>query len=141
MLEISDTLLVLADIRHPIFHFPPSLYHYVTKVLGKPMVLILNKTDLVPSEIVDEWVAYFRTTYPRLKVVAFSNYPREQGDLHLQGLDVGHKIKQGRKRYGAARGVAELLKSAGLDPDASPSDSQSHQDDGDDDNDDDYYYY
>jgi hypothetical protein len=41
--ERSDVLLVVADVRHPLFHFPPSLYGYVTRLLRKPMVLVLNK--------------------------------------------------------------------------------------------------
>jgi len=44
--ERSDLLLVLADARHPLFNFPPSLYDYVVKDLKKPMVLILNKVSL-----------------------------------------------------------------------------------------------
>jgi hypothetical protein len=34
---------VVADSRHPMFHLPPSLYRYITDVLKKPLVLILNK--------------------------------------------------------------------------------------------------
>ena len=122
VLELSDVLLVLADIRHPIFHFPPSLYRYVTETLGKPMILVLNKIDLVPNEIAEEWVLYFQTTYPHLKVVPFSNYVREGGDLQLETTDVGTKIKRRPKRYGAARGVVQLLRACGLTEDAMPAD-------------------
>ena len=41
--EMSDILLLLSDARHPLFHFPPSLYNYITIELKKPMVLVLNK--------------------------------------------------------------------------------------------------
>ena len=40
---MSDVLAIVADIRHPLFHFPPSLYRYCVEVLHKPIILILNK--------------------------------------------------------------------------------------------------
>jgi len=43
VLEISDVLLLVTDIRYPLFHFPASLYDYVVHTLGKPMVVVLNK--------------------------------------------------------------------------------------------------
>ena len=60
--ERSDVLLVLADVRHPLFHFPPSLYTYVTSVLRKPMVLVLNKVcghscccEFIPERLADRF--------------------------------------------------------------------------------------
>lgn len=48
--EMSDILLLLADVRHPLFHFPPSLYHHVVNELKKPMVLVLNKVSKYINE-------------------------------------------------------------------------------------------
>jgi len=41
--ERSDLLVLVADARYPLFHFPPSLYNYITTVVKKPFVLALNK--------------------------------------------------------------------------------------------------
>src|SRR3989338_5186832 len=106
---MSDIILVLTDIRHPVFHFPPALYDYVVHTLKKPMILVLNKTDLIPHEIVTEWLEYFRTRYPELKVVPFSCYPREDEALSLENLDIGSKVKRRRRTYGKAFGVRDLL--------------------------------
>ena len=65
---MSDIVLLIADIRHPVFHFPPSLYNYVTETLKKPLVLVLNKTDLVSDETRHAWVCYFESLFPSLHV-------------------------------------------------------------------------
>ncbi len=61
--ERSDILLVLVDIRHPLFHFPPALYHYVTRHMRKPMILLLNKIDLVERAVVDRYAFCSQTVY------------------------------------------------------------------------------
>ncbi len=51
--EMSDVLLLLADIRHPFFHFPVALYRAVVLEARKPLVLVLNKIDL--GTAVGDW--------------------------------------------------------------------------------------
>lgn len=41
--EISDLLVIVADIRNPIVHLPPSFYDYVTRTLKKPLLITLTK--------------------------------------------------------------------------------------------------
>jgi hypothetical protein len=53
--EMSDVLLLLADIRHPFFHFPVALYRAVVLEARKPLVLVLNKIDL-GNNVCDESV-------------------------------------------------------------------------------------
>jgi len=74
VIELSDICLLVADIRHPLFHFPQSLYRYVTEYHKKPLVFVLNKCDLVGEEQTQKWIKYFSEHYPLLKVVAFSTY-------------------------------------------------------------------
>jgi hypothetical protein len=102
--ERSDILLVIVDSRQPILNFPPSLYHYITQTLKKPMILVLNKIDLIPNEVVNEWITYFHRRYPSLHVIPFTSFPAERRDTldHLKKS----KVKRGRgmtlvKPYGA----------------------------------------
>lgn len=44
--EISDVLVIVADIRNPIVHLPPSFCNYVTKTLRKPLMIVLSKVIL-----------------------------------------------------------------------------------------------
>jgi ribosome biogenesis GTPase A len=75
VVERSDILLVLADIRCPLFSFPPSLYHYVVNISHKPVIVVLTKVDLVTADLVARWVAWFQRLYPAISVVPFSSHP------------------------------------------------------------------
>jgi hypothetical protein len=73
--EKSDVLVLVADARHPLFHFPPALYNFVVKLLQKPFVMVLNKVDLVRAEAVHAWIDYFARNYPGVRVIPFTSYP------------------------------------------------------------------
>ena len=47
VLDISDVIFMVLDARYPSVHFSPGLYTHVVTVLKLPLVLILNKCDLV----------------------------------------------------------------------------------------------
>lgn len=74
VLEMSEIVLLVADIRHPVVHFPPALYTHVTKELGKRLVLVLNKVDLVPDTLTAAWIKFFHERYPGLVVLPFASY-------------------------------------------------------------------
>ncbi|EFC40932.1 GTP-binding protein [Naegleria gruberi] len=71
-IELSDILFVVADIRHPLFHFPPSLYEYVSNVLKKPFILVLNKCDLISKDKQQRWIRWFNEKYPNVRVCLFT---------------------------------------------------------------------
>lgn len=62
-------------------HFAPTLYDYLTKELGKPMVLVLNKIDLAPPPLVVAWKHYFAEKFPELRIVLFTSFPRDKNEL------------------------------------------------------------
>ncbi|KAG4079336.1 hypothetical protein HA402_008028 [Bradysia odoriphaga] len=95
VLEISDIVLIIVDIRYPTLMFPPSLFEYVTKDLHKNMILVMNKVDLVESTVVLAWKKYFEEVYPEVTVVLFTSYP---GYLlrNTSGLNEGLKIRRRR---------------------------------------------
>ncbi|KAK4057880.1 hypothetical protein OIO90_001099 [Microbotryomycetes sp. JL221] len=57
--EVSEILLILVDVRFPLLHYPPSLSNYVKTLRDKRVILVLTKTDLVPTWIADSWRRYF----------------------------------------------------------------------------------
>ena len=83
--ERSDILLVVVDSRQPLLNFPPSLYHYITQTLRKPMVIVLNKIDLLPAQTVNDWIDFFHKRFPKLFVVPFTSFPTERRET-LDGL-------------------------------------------------------
>lgn len=63
---MSDVICLVVDVRHPFFHFPISLYDYITNTLKKPLVLVLNKVDLVPVSTVVAWIDFFKARFPNI---------------------------------------------------------------------------
>jgi ribosome biogenesis GTPase A len=55
VLEKSDAILLLADVRNPLLHIPLAFHEYVTKKLGLPMIIVLTKCDLVSEEFASSW--------------------------------------------------------------------------------------
>lgn len=93
VIEFSDIVLQVIDIRYPVYHFSPALYEYVTKDLKKNMIIVLNKIDLVSAPLVLAWQEYFKKHFPMLKVMCFASYAgmilkegkrgRRVGNLHM----------------------------------------------------------
>ncbi|XP_011662680.2 guanine nucleotide-binding protein-like 1 [Strongylocentrotus purpuratus] len=77
VLEMSDIVLLITDIRHPALHFSPALYDYVTRDLKKHLILVLNKIDLAPPPVVVAWRSYLKEKFPQLQVICFTSFPRE----------------------------------------------------------------
>jgi ribosome biogenesis GTPase A len=100
-------VLVLSDIRHPVIHFPPALYKHVVEEMGKELVFVLNKVDLVTPVTVAAWQRYFGERFPKLHIACFTSYPNDQP----QSIeDVFHKkrVRTKRKRQ-MARGAEQVL--------------------------------
>ena len=107
VLERSDVVVMVTDVRHPVLHFSPALYQHVTVDLKKPLILILNKIDLVPASVVAAWSEYFRGLFPKLHIVYFTAFPGQ-----VRQIDFGTKMKkrQMKKRiYQTYIGPKELF--------------------------------
>lgn len=52
--ERSDVLCVIADARFPLAHLPVSILRYAVAE-GKPLIVVLNKADLMAEQFVDTW--------------------------------------------------------------------------------------
>lgn len=109
VLEMSDILLIIVDIRYTVLMFPPYLYEYITNELKKDMILVLNKVDLAPPALVIAWKEYFHTIYPKLHILMFTSYPT----YNLCGNKSDTEGMKQRRRKGklkmAAEGAQKLL--------------------------------
>ncbi|XP_015175406.1 PREDICTED: guanine nucleotide-binding protein-like 1 [Polistes dominula] len=75
VIEMSDILLVIVDIRFAPLMFPPYLYTFIKEELGKDMILILNKIDLASPALTLAWRNYFANLYPDLHILMFTSFP------------------------------------------------------------------
>ncbi|XP_076179653.1 nucleostemin 4 isoform X2 [Ptiloglossa arizonensis] len=109
VLEMSDILLIIVDIRYTVLMFPPYLYDHIIYELKKDMILVLNKVDLASPGLVVAWKEYFRTTYPKIHILLFTSYPT----YNLHGnMSETKGIKRRRKKgklIMAAEGAQKLL--------------------------------
>ncbi|KAF8923949.1 Guanine nucleotide-binding-like protein 1, partial [Dissophora ornata] len=96
VLEISDIIMIIVDIRHPVIHFPPSLYQYVVNDMKRKLVVVFNKVDLVAPNTLFAWKEYFKEQFPELHIASFSSA--------LQRV-----AKKPRRRFYNAVGVKDVL--------------------------------
>ncbi|XP_066437651.1 guanine nucleotide-binding protein-like 1 [Eleutherodactylus coqui] len=113
VLEMSDIVLLITDIRHPVLHFSPALYDYVTQELGRSLILVLNKIDLAPPSLVVAWRHYFQEKFPQVHVVCFTSYPRHP-DEEQDPSAVFKKRRRKRRAWNAALGPNQLLRACEL---------------------------
>jgi len=74
VVEMSDVILFILDIRYAAAMFPPSLYADILK-RDKKMILVLNKVDLVSPELAAAWKSYFNQRFTELRIVFFTSFP------------------------------------------------------------------
>ncbi|KAM4580018.1 guanine nucleotide-binding protein-like 1 [Odontesthes bonariensis] len=105
VLEMSDVILLIVDIRHPALQFPPSLYHYITGDVQKQVILVLNKADLCPPPLVIAWKHYMTSQFPHLQIVCFTSHPGQPYSTVLQKRRMTRKAD-----WGHAGGLIDIFK-------------------------------
>uniref|UniRef100_A0A1A8JL38 Guanine nucleotide-binding protein-like 1 n=1 Tax=Nothobranchius kuhntae TaxID=321403 RepID=A0A1A8JL38_NOTKU len=105
VLEMSDVILLIVDIRHPVLQFPPDLYHYITAELHKQVILVMNKADLSPPPLVIAWKHYMTSQFPHLEIVCFTSHPGPSYSTVLQKRRMRRKADWSR-----AGGLKDLFK-------------------------------
>ena len=102
-LEMSDIILFVCDIRYPPLHFSLAVYKYISSGLGKQVILVLNKIDMVHPSVSVSWKQYFEDKYPDMRVVLFSAFPEQQKlvENSSKGLLKKNTIRKPGWAYGA----------------------------------------
>lgn len=108
VLEVADIVVLITDIRHPVLHFPPTLYSHIIQDLKKKLVLVLNKIDLVAPELVTAWKHYFMSKFEQLNIVCFTSFPKDEAERTKDPSKVLSKRRR-RKRCFFPVGPRSLL--------------------------------
>lgn len=61
VLERATCVVQIVDARNPLFYLSKDLKQYATEELGKPMVLLVNKSDYLSSKQRQEWHLYLES--------------------------------------------------------------------------------
>ena len=103
VIDNSDVLLQVLDARDPLgSRINPSIENAIKSRSDKKMVLVLNKIDLVPKEVVGEWLTYLRRSTPAIAIKASTEKSIAQGTT--QSLDDMNNTPVGME------GLLQLLK-------------------------------
>ena len=76
VLERSACLIQIVDARNPLFYFSEDLRAYSEDELGKPMLLVINKSDYLTHNQRRQWNKYF--TNLGINHIFFSAYEEQQ---------------------------------------------------------------
>ena len=97
----SDVLIEVLDARDPMGCRSKKLEDYILK-RGKRIILLLNKADLVPLEILNKWLTFLRREFPTLP---FKSSSQPNKAVKLPAL-----THEGKYRATDYYGVDELIK-------------------------------
>eukprot|EP00871_Galdieria_phlegrea_P001320 jgi/Galph1/2189/GphlegSOOS_G856.1 len=83
-----DVILEVLDARDPIGTRSLQVEKYIMSNFGgvKRIVLVLNKIDMIPSEVASQWVEYLSTFYPTVTFCASSEKVRKKYTSLTQNL-------------------------------------------------------
>eukprot|EP00088_Acartia_fossae_P037123 TRINITY_DN3830_c0_g1_i1.p1 TRINITY_DN3830_c0_g1~~TRINITY_DN3830_c0_g1_i1.p1 ORF type:complete len:607 (+),score=119.09 TRINITY_DN3830_c0_g1_i1:46-1866(+) len=108
VLEKSQVLLVILDVRYAAATFPPSLYQYI-KEKGKELIVVLNKIDLISGELAAAWKNYFITRYPGTHIVFFTSFPSYNLVGGVKENRRGMKIRKKKTQFSIVKEASEEI--------------------------------
>ncbi|XP_007116667.2 guanine nucleotide-binding protein-like 3 isoform X1 [Physeter macrocephalus] len=73
VIEASDVVLEVLDARDPLGCRCPQVEEAIVKAGQKKLVLVLNKSDLVPKENLENWLSYLTKELPTVVFKASTN--------------------------------------------------------------------
>lgn len=116
VVEMADVILQVLDARDPLAYRCPDIEKYIRSVSPqKKIVLLLNKIDLIPREVGEKWLKYFREELP---CVAFkSSTQHQQTNLGHGKTSKGksHKGKRGAQDQAADKDNPQVSSCLGAD--------------------------
>eukprot|EP00755_Sulcionema_specki_P007663 Sspe_Gene.38861::Locus_18739_Transcript_1_4_Confidence_0.333_Length_2095::g.38861::m.38861 len=125
VLEGSDVVILVADARHPIFHIPMALVQHVRDELAKSLIIVLNKIDLVPADVLAGWKAYLAKWLPDIPVHEFTCFPNDES-VTLE-LNTGQFRKKKQRQKATKINYNEYVRKSGRDDEAGDEDDEEDE--------------
>ncbi|XP_074644621.1 guanine nucleotide-binding protein-like 3 homolog [Tubulanus polymorphus] len=108
VISASDVILQVLDARDPNGSRCQEVEEAVINAGAKKrLVLVLNKIDLVPREIVEKWLKYLRNEFP---TVAFKASTQDQKENLSQAKMPLHRISEEMMKSSRCLGADSLMK-------------------------------
>ncbi|EOD19407.1 hypothetical protein EMIHUDRAFT_242840 [Emiliania huxleyi CCMP1516] len=100
VVERSDVVCIVADVRNPLLHVPAALYEHCAARPSLRLVIVLSKVDLISREALERWREALSRRFPRARLATFSSKGREVGG------SLGGGVASRRKALGAPLSAA-----------------------------------
>ena len=82
VVDAADVLLQVLDARDPMgSRISQTMENMILSRSDKKMVLVLNKIDLVPKDVVGQWLTVLRRSHPAIAVKASRDFASEGGEI------------------------------------------------------------
>ena len=109
VVEEADVILEILDARDPL---GCRTKHIEDMILSsqKRVILILNKIDLVPREVVQEWLKYLRNEFPTVAFKASTQSQRQNLKISKIDADIATQSLLGSSECLGADNLLKLLK-------------------------------
>ncbi|KAK9762760.1 nuclear GTP-binding protein nug1 [Basidiobolus ranarum] len=111
VMEAADVILEVLDARDPIGCRTKQIERLIMESgTNKRIILILNKIDLVPREIVEQWLKYLRNEYPTVAFKASTQSQRRNlGQSNISADTASEDLLNSSECLGADN-LVKLLK-------------------------------
>lgn len=109
VIESSDVILQILDCRDPMStRLLNKVEETIVSHFNKRLVLVLNKVDLVPKDVVKKWLTYLRQYYPTIAVRASTSSSSSGGSAI--GRSKGDSAMENSTNAIGMEGLLQLLK-------------------------------
>jgi nuclear GTP-binding protein len=119
VVDAADVLLQVLDARDPLgSRISSSMEDRILSRSDKKMVLVLNKIDLVPKDVVGEWLTYLRRSHPALAVKASRDFSSYEEDARSKANSNNNNFADNSHTPVGMEGLLQLLKNYARTSDA-----------------------
>lgn len=103
VLSAADVVLYVLDARDPLSTRSQAIERAITANPSKRLILILNKIDLVPANVLKSWLLYLRRSFPTLPLRASTSAPNARifDHKHLTPQFTANNLIKALKNYAA----------------------------------------
>ena len=105
LISTSDIILYILDARDPLATRSPAIEAQITSNPNKRLILILNKIDLVPANVLKGWLLYLRKSFPTLPLRSSTSTPaaKQFDHKHLTATTTATNLVRALKTYALTR--------------------------------------
>ncbi|CAG87387.2 DEHA2D16786p [Debaryomyces hansenii CBS767] len=99
VVEASDVVLYVLDARDPEATRSRKVEQAVLQNPGKRLILVLNKVDLIPTNALDQWLNFLKSSFPTVPVKAASGANSNSFNKNLTSTMTANSLLQALKSY------------------------------------------